>query len=110
MEAAGDKPGKDIPKDDAAKERMKAEQEMRDAKLAFVECASLSRFPSPTLLSSRLADEPLLLSQMAARTSWTHTGASCVSFLPLSLSRSPSRRAEPTAHLLLAGSSLLAPS
>lgn len=39
MEAAGDKPGKDIPKDDAAKERMKAEQEMRDAKLAFVECA-----------------------------------------------------------------------
>ncbi|GAA6054266.1 hypothetical protein JCM3770_005151 [Rhodotorula araucariae] len=35
-----DKPGKDIPKDDAAKERLKAEQEMRDAKLAFVEYGS----------------------------------------------------------------------
>ncbi|GAA5996730.1 CRAL-TRIO domain-containing protein [Rhodotorula paludigena] len=40
MESAGDKPGKDIPKDDAAKEKLKAEQEMRDAKLAFVEYGS----------------------------------------------------------------------
>lgn len=45
MESAGDKPGKDIPKDDAAKEKLKAEQEMRDAKLAFVECALSSLFP-----------------------------------------------------------------
>ncbi|GJN90712.1 hypothetical protein Rhopal_003726-T1 [Rhodotorula paludigena] len=40
MESAGDKPGKDIPKDDAAKEKLKAEQEMRDAKLAFAEYGS----------------------------------------------------------------------
>ncbi|GEM09760.1 rRNA processing protein [Rhodotorula toruloides] len=41
MQEASDKPGKDIPKDDAAKERMKAEQEMRDAKLAFIEYGSI---------------------------------------------------------------------
>ncbi|GAA6028486.1 hypothetical protein NBRC10512_003226 [Rhodotorula toruloides] len=41
MQEASDKPGKDIPKDDAAKERMKAEQEMRDAKLAFIEYGSV---------------------------------------------------------------------
>ncbi|GAA5835492.1 hypothetical protein JCM3766R1_006432 [Sporobolomyces carnicolor] len=35
-----DKPGKDIPKDDAAKERLRAEQEMADAKAAFVEYGS----------------------------------------------------------------------
>ncbi|GAA5831757.1 hypothetical protein JCM5353_006625 [Sporobolomyces roseus] len=35
-----DKPGKDIPKDDAAKEKMRTEQEMADAKAAFVEYGS----------------------------------------------------------------------
>ncbi|GAA5959310.1 hypothetical protein JCM21900_003925 [Sporobolomyces salmonicolor] len=39
-EPAAEKPGKDIPKDDAAKERLKAEQEMADAKAAFVEYGS----------------------------------------------------------------------
>ncbi|GAA5893636.1 Csr1p [Sporobolomyces salmoneus] len=35
-----DKPGKDIPKDDAAKEKLRTEQEMADAKAAFVEYGS----------------------------------------------------------------------
>ena len=35
-----DKEGKNIPKDDDAKERAKTEQETRDAKAAFAECES----------------------------------------------------------------------
>jgi hypothetical protein len=34
-EAGSDKPGKDIPKDDAAKEKAKAEEELREAKAAL---------------------------------------------------------------------------
>lgn len=77
MQEASDKPGKDIPKDDAAKERMKAEQEMRDAKLAFIECAwTSSRGRSAE--GARLTRLSRPRRQTAAFASWTRTGVSCV--------------------------------
>lgn len=82
MQEANDKPGKDIPKDDAAKERMKAEQEMRDAKLAFIECESRSR-RNRNAQTGETDGLSRRRRQTGVFASWMRTGASCVpSLLP----------------------------